>query len=156
MGVNAIALVLVASFAIDRIVNVLLFALSYSRWWNHRFPEPASVKGSAAQMAAEKKHKAAYFGLAAPIGIILLSYFGQVRVLNSLGVPAAPILDIFVTGLVLMGGADRIADIMKMAGVGGGTGSGEKTQSPHPIEIKGTLTLPQPDGSARLEATKVA
>jgi hypothetical protein len=141
MGVNAIALVLVASFAIDRIVNFLLFALSYNRWWKHRFPEPESVKGSAAQIAAEKKHKAVYFALAAPIGIIVLSYFGQVRVLNSLGVPAAPILDIFLTGLVLMGGADRIAEIMKMAGVGGGAGIGEKTQPPHSIEVKGTLTL---------------
>jgi hypothetical protein len=79
MGVNAIALVLVASFAIDRIVNFLLFALSYNGRWDRRFPEPASVKGSAAQMAAEKKRKAVYFALAAPIGIIAFLFRSGAR-----------------------------------------------------------------------------
>jgi hypothetical protein len=41
-GVSAVALVLIVSFAVDRIVTAILFLLSYNAQWNRRFPIPAS------------------------------------------------------------------------------------------------------------------
>ncbi len=149
MGVNAIALVLIASFAIDQIVSGILFLLSYSREWNRRFPDPALLEGEG-RTAAEKKRKVVYFVFAGAIGTVVLAYFGQVRVLTSLGVPASPFLDVLLTGLILMGGSDRVADLLKM---GGGRPDGEKTPSARPIEIRGTLTLEQPRGVAQVAGT---
>ncbi len=56
-GITAIAALLIASFAIDRIVAGTLFLLSFSDGWNKRFPEPALVKDEDLRYKAEKKLK---------------------------------------------------------------------------------------------------
>jgi len=150
MGVNAIALVLVASFAIDRVVNGVLFLVSYSEFWRRKFPDPALVDADR-RVAAQKKQKLIYFVFAGLLGTVLLAYFGQVRVLSSLGVPANPYLDVFITGLILMGGADRVAELLKATGAGGA--GAERSPSSGPIEIKGTLTLEQPSSVAQFSKT---
>jgi hypothetical protein len=149
IGVNAIALILIAAFATDRVVSAILFLLSYIGAWRHRFPDPEIVKPEA-RNAAEKKQKVIYFVFAGAVGI-LLAYFAQVRVLMSLGVPAGTPLDVILTGLILAGGSDQVADILKMAG---GRPGGEKAAASSPIEIKGTLTLEQPTGAAHVVGTE--
>lgn len=152
MGVNAIALVLIASFAIDRIVNGILFVLSYIDWWNRRFPDPARLDGEQ-RTAAERRAKVVYFVIAGVIATFVFAYFGQVRVLTALGIPASPFFDVLLSGLILMGGSDRIADVLKMASGGGGGGAAERAAATRPIEIKGTLTLEQPHGATHVAAT---
>ena len=140
MGMNAIVLIVIASFAVDRVVGGILFMLSFNRRWRVWFPAPLTVDEAARPMA-ERRLKLIYFTLAGIIGTAVLAYFGQVRVLLSLGVPAKPAFDVIVTGLVLMGGADKVADLLKLAQ---GKPNAGAAASPRPLEITGTLTLQQP------------
>jgi hypothetical protein len=132
-GVSAVALVLIASFAIDRIVRGLLFLLSFA----NAVPDPTLAEDETSRRAAEKKYRLMYFLFAGIIGIFVLAYYGNVRILAALGVQAHAVLDTVLTGIVLMGGAERLASFLKLAG--------EKPevekQEPQPIQITGRLTL---------------
>ena len=61
-----------------------------------------------------------------------------------------PILDTIVTGLILVGGSDRISAVMKMAG---GSGAAEKTEA-RPIEITGKLVLDEGAGDKVVRGRK--
>jgi hypothetical protein len=135
-GISVIAFVLVGSFAIDRIVTFLLFVLAFNRKWAARFPKPALVADPAARARAEDAQKVVYFVFAGALAIPLLAGYGQVRVLEALGFQTNFILDTIVTGLILMGGSDRVAELLKMPGA-----PGVHKPEPRPITIQGTLVL---------------
>src|SRR5260221_2008212 len=63
-GLTVITLILVLSFAIDRIVAASLFLLSFSAAWNRRFPEPTLMESPGELFDAEKRRKLIYFLLA--------------------------------------------------------------------------------------------
>jgi hypothetical protein len=68
-GISALAVILIASFAIDRIVTGLLFLLSFLERWERAFPDPATVEDTLARVRAEKKQKLGYFIFAALLGV---------------------------------------------------------------------------------------
>jgi|RhiMetdeSRZDD1v2_1073273.scaffolds.fasta_scaffold237490_4 hypothetical protein len=137
-GFSAIALVLVVSFAIDRLVRGLLFLLSYSSAWARRFPDPAFNNG-AISVEAERNRRLIYFVLAGSLGMIALGWFGQVRILSALGFTNVNRwLDILVTGLILAGGAERTEQVLKSVGA---SGPSTEATSREPIEIRGKLTI---------------
>lgn len=137
-GLSAIALVLVVSFAIDRLVRGSLFLLAYWSVWAKAFPDPEldDVPRSA---RADRNRRLIYFILAGSLGMGALGWVGRVRILAALGFTNVnPWLDILVTGLILTGGADRTEQILRSLGASG----------PHadmapaaPIEIRGRLTI---------------
>lgn len=138
-GVSAIAVILIASFAIDRIVTGLLFLMSFSKTWTRLVPEPATLQEPLEAMRAEKKQKLAYFLIALPLGILVLGWYGGLRLFVALGFQDINyILDTFITGLVLVAGADRIAGLLKMSGA-----PGAEDPAPRPLEVTGRLTLEQ-------------
>ena len=140
-GVSAIAVVLIASFAIDRIVTGSLFLLSFLPAWSRIFPDPKLFEDddTVARARAQKKQKLLYFALAGLLAIPLLAWFGGVRIFSVIGFPEInPILDTIITGLILVGGSDRVAAIMRM--MGGASGAAEKSEA-RPIEVTGKLVL---------------
>ena len=137
-GLSAIALVLVVSFAIDRLVRGLFFVLSYSPAWARRFPDPAFNNGTISP-EAERNHRLVYFILAGSLGMIALGWIGQVRILSALGFTNVNRwLDILVTGLILAGGAERTEQVLKSIGA---SGPSTEATSKEPIEIRGKLTI---------------
>ena len=147
-GVSAIAVVVIASFAIDRIVRGFLFLLSFwGRWANvfHDPDDPASTH------AGRKTYRLMYFLLAGVLGLIALGWYGKVRILTALGFQGVdPILDTVITGLLLVGGAERTGALLKGVGAGG-LASAAPSPPAQPIEITGTLVL---DDSARKMETR--
>jgi len=133
-GPSVVALVLLLSFAIDRVVSFLLFALSYSERWRARFPDPAGLEDPTEKLDAQRRQKGAYFALAATFSIVLLGIVGQ-GVLGQLGFQVGR-LDTFLTALVLMGGAEQVA---KFSGTLGASAS--PVVSEPPVRVSGTLTL---------------
>lgn len=89
-GVSAIALVLIASFAIDRVVTGLLFLMSFNKRWAHWCPDPKLIEETAPRIAAERRQKLAYFILAGFFGIIVLAGLGHVRILTAMGLRPEP------------------------------------------------------------------
>ena len=153
-GITAIAALLIASFAIDRIVAGILFLLSFSGAWNRRFPEPQLVKDDELRYKAEKKLKLMRTVLSALIALPLLAWYGEVRILAAVGFETVnPILDQVLTGFILIGGADRIGEVLKWGGIQGGhAGAPEKGAAQQPIEITGKLTLESSGKDATIAA----
>ncbi len=134
-GISAIAVILIASFAIDRVVTGLLFLLSFVKSWRQYFPDPTAQEGEE-RAASERKLKLAYFVFAGILGIALLGGYGKMRIFAASGFPDVPWwLDALATGLILMGGADRVAAFLNMGGP-----LGEKA-APQPIQISGKIVL---------------
>lgn len=137
-GISAIVVILIASFAIDRIVTGLLFLLSFIKPWSRVFPAPATTEDTLEHVSAEKKQKLIYFVFA---GILsgLIVYFGGVKIFDALGFTGDKyhILDYMITGLILVGGSDRIAAfILKSSETPGVEKSAQR-----PIEVTGKLIL---------------
>ncbi len=119
-GVSAIALILIGSFAIDRIVTALMFLLSFVKL----APEPAN----------DRKYKLMYYSLATALAAVIL-YYGHLRVLSAMKIEIDPLVDMVITGIVLVGGADSIAGLLKVP-------AGDAPEAkPQPIEVTGKLML---------------
>lgn len=141
-GVTAVALVLLASFAIDRIVTAILFLASFARGGS----DPAQHGPGPQSARAERLHKLAYFVLAGMLSVVVLA-FGNIRILRVMGVTDAnPWLDAFLTGLLLIGGAERLSGFLHPAGESSTESSEQK-----PIQVTGTLTIE--DASGKLTGT---
>lgn len=117
-GASTIALVILFSFAIERIVTGLLFCLAWFGWF-----DPAGEKGEEPE-DRDKRHRlrtasAIYFALAAAGAGGILWAFQLTGILTILGLKAENHwLDSVLTVLVLACGADRLADTMKTHGMG--------------------------------------
>lgn len=137
-GVSAVALILIASFGVDRIVTGLLFLLSwFSKAWNGFLPDPTTLEDRGERVMAEKKQKLVYFIFAGVLGGLVLAFLGEIRIFRAMGFEKTNyILDSIMTGLILMAGSDRVAEILKLTGAPGA----ERPKSP-PIEVTGRLIL---------------
>ena len=135
-GVTMVSVILMASFGIERIVKGLLFLLSFIKAWARRFPDPALIEGSIERAKARKKEKLVYFTMAGILGVVVMAYLGNIRLLYAVGIETRPAFDVILTGLILVGGSDRIGELLKMPGA-----PGVAKPEPSPLEITGTLTL---------------
>jgi len=132
-GISVIAFVLLLSFAIDRVVNGILFALSYSKYWRRLCPDPIRVPEGTERALAERAQKIAFFGFASVLSGIVLWMVGS-GILHQVGFAEGP-LDIFMTGLILIGGAERVSEFSKSLS------TTPSAAHESPVEIKGTLML---------------
>jgi hypothetical protein len=134
---NVLVLIFVVSFVIDRAVTGLLFLLSYNTSWNRLarfFPDPRIMEDARTRMQAERREKLAYFVLSLLFAIVVLVYFGDIRILKALGHETR--LDFIVTAVALIAGADVLAKVLDMSGIGG-----KEAPAPRPIEITGSLVI---------------
>lgn len=145
-----IGIVLIASFAIDRIVTGLFFLLSFVPELRP-IVDPESIEDPAAKASAMRNYRVLYaivagylatVVLAGQLGIRLSAITGLLPDAKS-GEGWSSFLDILLTGLLLVGGADRLSEALKLA-VGG-----DEKKSKTPIEITGKVVLEQ--GAAKTE-----
>jgi len=138
-GVTLMAMIFVASFAIDRVVSAVLFLMSFS----NRFPDPERETDPVVKAKTAKNYKLWYYGLASVFAILAVADFGKVRILAAIGYPPDPnpLLDAILTAITLVGGADRLA-ALKLPGA-----AESAEAAPKPLQVTGTLTLEE--GSPR-------
>ncbi len=152
-GVSAIAVVLILSFAINRIVTGLLFVLSFAKPWSRLFPDPALQDDANQRTRAERKRKLAYFVFATILAIGIFAGYGTVRILSVSGFPSiSPVLDVILTGLILVAGSERIAQLLATRVVPAAEGPALEASGSRPLEITGTLTLVEPADRGRAAA----
>lgn len=135
-GVTLLAVIVIGSFAIERISKAILFLLSLSAAWRRRFPDPALSTDPAARADAERKHLFIYYTVAGVLGLLVLAGYGNVRILHAVGIETNPYFDAILTGLILVGGADRVGDLVKVPG-----SRGSERPPDRPVQITGTLVL---------------
>lgn len=144
-GVSAIAVILILSFAINRIATGLLFLVSFVKPWARFLPDPVLQTNEGLRMKAERRRKLVYFVLAGILAMGVFAGYGTVRILSVSGFPSInPILDVILTGLILVAGSDRIAELLKTPATAGVALATAEAPTTRPIEITGTLTLVEP------------
>ena len=132
-GISAIAVLLIAAFAIDRIVTAILFLLGFIPAWTRAFSD-------------DKRAKLIYFVFAAVFSAGVVVALSGMRTVDATGQAGSGILyalgfkqhwiDVVITMLILMGGAERISEVLKNIDA-----SKAVSDKPAPIEITGKLTL---------------
>lgn len=142
-GTDMLVILFVVAFGLDRVVAGTLFALSFLGPWARRFPEPHTMADLDGRKAAERRLKLVYFALALVLAAGALALWGNVRLFAALGLSVPMVLDVAVTGLILVGGSDFIGRLVQISGLGNG---GQAAVS-RPVEITGRLILE--DSSAR-------
>jgi hypothetical protein len=115
-GITALSVLAIASFAVDRFVTGILFLLSFVPGWQRAFPAPTTVNDPDRRIVAEKHYKLVYFTFAAVVGGFVLAYWGNVQLLNAIGFKTTRFIDTVITGLLLMGGAERLSGVIKLPG----------------------------------------
>jgi hypothetical protein len=165
-GVTALTLLLIGSFVVDRLACFLLVLLSLYRPFRDRFPAPAAVPPE----QTERRGKArlnriiVYYVLAVLIAIALLCRL-DLALLEPLGVNLAEtvtqglsedaanrmndwyhFLDRCFTGLIIIIGAERVAQWLNMPGT-----PGARPNQTEPVLVSGEMFLRQED---ELEKTK--
>ncbi len=131
-GVSTTALIALAAFAIDRIVSAVLFVLISA----HLLSDP-ELQSGAARIKAGRTGKVVYFVVSLVLVVAVLNSFSSVRILAAMGLRGdAPILDKILTGIVLLGGTERLGEWMKTDGSDSGSSSTGTS-----VQVTGTLTL---------------
>ena len=137
-GVSVLAQIVIASFVIDRVVSGVLFVALLA----HIVPDPEMSDGGRQRVNAERIHKLVYFILAAALVVAVLLSFPKILILASMGMQGVTeVLDRFVTGLLLVGGAERLSQFLQTPGSGGQKSDPKPAPPPPPVRIEGTLML---------------
>jgi hypothetical protein len=142
-GIQAAALIVIISFAIDRISGGVFFLLSMAGVWNTE--TSGASAGSDDSRGAQNRAKLAYYIFAGILAAAFVLTF-DISMLAALKIGEdmqhEP-LDIAFGILVLMCGSDQVATLLKSphAGKAPDTRTAEK-----PIEVTGKLTLVEQAG----------
>lgn len=138
-GVSTVTAIGIASFAIDRVVTATLFVLSMLH-----VVGGDDAAGAKKKVDAENRKKFIYYLLSSAMVIAFLVAFPEVGIFSILGLaaqtPASGVLDKVLTFIVLVGGADRISELIKPS-----EKDSQETTRPRPLEVTGRLILDEPD-----------
>ncbi len=129
-AVSVTALVVLVAFAIERVTTSVLFIVPQR--WRKVLRIDSEVEAKRGE--AERRYKLYYYSLASVLALAVLLLSPGMRVLQALEVDASPILDIGLTCLILVAGADRIGTFFESKGA-------HVEEEPKPIQIEGTLML---------------
>ena len=147
---NSIALILIASFAIDRLVTGLFFLFSFSPDLHPLLNETVTQAPVRDDRAARTQRLiysllAGYLGTVIVAGMLNIRLFAMSKYAISATDTPGVLLDTLLTGLILAAGADRLAEALKL--FGGGPGGIEKKEE-RSIEISGKLVLERQNAAA--------
>jgi cell division protein FtsW (lipid II flippase) len=129
MEVNVVAPVLLAAFIIDRLIASLMFVTTYSTI-SKRDDDAANEQRS------EYRRKFVYFILSAILSVVALRFIPYDSL--TIGTISDPTIKTLVMWLILVGGADRISDLI------GHTAAPAPAKAKTEIHVSGTMTFDQP------------
>src|SRR5262245_51011997 len=136
-GIQVAAMLVIASFVIDRVTGGTFFVLSMFGAWNRIVPDRAAIEGSSDKASAQKRATLAYYLFVAVLATVFVLTF-NIEVLKALNVAVDPSWDRVFSVLVLMGGSDQVASLLKAPHAGKVLETSTKSQ---PIEVTGRLIL---------------
>src|SRR5579859_2025861 len=136
-GISVTAMIVLASFAIERLKAGVLFLVSGPESWQKIFPDPALLQNGRERSRAQRKVKVLEFVVAGILAMAALGLLPGVRILEALGVQGSgDLLDFALTWLVLTAGADQLGDLLKSR-----SDSADSIPQPQQIVITGDLQL---------------
>jgi len=130
-GISTMALLLLFSFAIERVVNAVRFLTAWAGWF-----DPDAEPDGAKRRDRERTASVLSFLLATVLSMVTLTLFDLHGVLFILGVKQEPLVwDYCLTVLVMVAGADRLGELLKASS------PKLEAKSEQPLEVTGTLRL---------------
>ncbi len=141
-GISVVAMLTIAAFAIDRVLAAIFFLVQLAK------PEldPASPEVRDPYKLSRKLK--IFYTICAAILATAVVVFLPVRILGVFGVSANDILDAALTAIVLMGGSDQLASLLKTVGV---PEPESATPAPQPVEISGRIMLEEAPAKVRVQ-----
>ena len=134
-GVSTVALLVLLAFVIERVVSGVLFFMGSIG----ALSDPAAAENTAARVRAERIQQWWRFFFAGLLTAGVLVVWDDLGVLRFFGQGHAGLprwIDPAITWVVLLGGADRIAALVKLPGAGA-----PPVTAPPPLQVTGTLKL---------------
>lgn len=132
-GISLAAMIVLASFVIERIKAGVLFLLAGSEARKRTSRDPAELKDEELRKA-QRSQKFIDFFVSGALVAVALAVFPQLRVFNALGITPNGILDAALTWLILTTGSDKLGEFLK--------GGGETSHpEPTPVKITGDVRL---------------
>lgn len=132
-GITLAAMIVLASFVVERVKGGVLFLLAGSGAWRGIFPELSALKDEALRKA-QRRQKTVEFLLAGLLVLVALVFFPQLRVFETLGLPPNGPLDFALTWLILTTGSDKLGEFL--------SGNRELARpEPAPVKIVGDVRL---------------
>lgn len=123
-----LAIIALAAFATERILAAVSYLMNAVRLSRAR-------TGSAVRLRARERRKLLLVAIAAIIAYVVVDR-AHLRLLNVLQIPDAhPLVDFWLTWLVVVAGADRVRAMLGTGG--GGSASDESDKSVARIEVDG-------------------
>jgi hypothetical protein len=139
---SVLILILVLCFAADRIARAILTGLRMLPSWSGRLPDPDGIEDKAAKAEATRKQAVAHTIIIGAMAALVLWLYPQIRILGMLtGSVQLGIIDLVVSAVVIMGGADLISRLLQIAGVNDAMTAGGRGG---PVEITGKLEIDTP------------
>lgn len=135
--IDVVVFVFLMAFVIDRTSRVLLSFVRAFGWLS----------------AGSEREKAAYFVCSGVLIIPVLIYFDNMRVLHALEIyrgtaPTYEALDVIVTALLLLSGADFLGKLIELSGAhdaDGGFSRSQTVEIGRQVHIRGTLEIVEDD-----------
>lgn len=137
---SALVLILILSFAADRVARGVLMGLSLLPTWRARFPDPAGLEDKAAKAEATRRRTIAYTVIVGGLAGLILWLYQDIRLIGLLtGQRDIAVVDIVVSAVVIMGGSDLISRIAGLSGIN----EAMPLRGPQsaPVEISGRIEL---------------
>lgn len=133
---SALVLILILSFAADRVARGVLMGLSLLPTWRARFPDPAGLEDKAAKAEATRRRTIAYTVIVGGLAGLILWLYQDIRLIGQRDIA---VVDIVVSAVVIMGGSDLISRIAGLSGIN----EAMPLRGPQsaPVEISGRIEL---------------
>jgi hypothetical protein len=118
------------------VVRGTLFTLGFFGFWRRLVPDETGTPGG----SADRRQRLAYVLMACGLSVLVLGWFGRVRMLTAIGfAQIPPVIDTLFTGLLLVAGAERSDALLKRLGAGGEDSPSKNAA--RPVEITGRVVL---------------
>jgi hypothetical protein len=112
-GVTIMAMIVLASFAIERLKAGILFVISGPKSWQKLFPDPTLEPDGRERVRAQRRLQILEFAIAGTLVAAALLLLPEARILNVLGMKTTGLLDFALTWLVLTAGSNQLGDLLK-------------------------------------------
>lgn len=139
---GVLVLILILSFAADRIAKAIVIILAMVPAWVRIFPDPESFEDKAQKAAATHKRSIAYAAIAGVMAALLLWLYPEIRILRLLtGDRGQAFIDVIVSAIVIMGGSDLIGRMLRLSGINEAMSAAGSPGRATPVEVVGKLEL---------------
>jgi len=134
-GITITAIIVLASFVIERLKAGILFVISGPESWQKLF-DPALELDGRQRARAQRRLQLLEFVIAGTLVLVALLLLPDARILSALGMKSSSAVDYALTWLVLTAGSDQIGNLLNARG-----GASEPAPEPQKLEITGDLHL---------------